>query len=113
MHRTIIIENPGDRKIQVIKAVRQHSEKAPGGSLMGLKEAKDLVDAADTAPQPFQVLASRAEDAVVALRAAGARVTLDPAQTFTREQVITLLGDAIHFARNTSARPSAVIAEVL
>jgi hypothetical protein len=113
MQRTITILHPGDTKIQVIKAVRQHSEKAPGGPLMDLKAAKELVDASEKAPQPFTVLAHRALDAIAALKEAGARVSLDPEETFTREQVLALLADAVHFARSSSARPSAIISEVI
>ncbi len=65
----VILESFGDRKIQVIKAVR---EIVPG---LGLKEAKDVVEAA-----PRVVLEGidrdAAEAAKVKLEAAGARVGL-------------------------------------
>ncbi|RDI62859.1 50S ribosomal protein L7/L12 [Nocardia pseudobrasiliensis] len=65
----VILESFGDRKIQVIKAVR---EIVPG---LGLKEAKDVVEAA-----PRVILEGidrdAAETAKIKLEAAGARVGL-------------------------------------
>ena len=65
----VVLEAAGDKKIQVIKVVR---EVVPG---LGLKEAKDLVDGA-----PKAVLEKANKDAAdkakAALEAAGATVTL-------------------------------------
>ena len=41
---TVVLAAPGDKKIEVIKAVKEITQK-------GLKEAKDLVDASASAPQ--------------------------------------------------------------
>jgi large subunit ribosomal protein L7/L12 len=64
----VILESPGDRKIEVIKAVRELTR-------MGLKEAKDFVEAA-----PKRLLGSvnqeDAETVKAYLEAAGAEVTL-------------------------------------
>jgi large subunit ribosomal protein L7/L12 len=64
----VVLEAAGDKKIQVIKEVRVLTS-------LGLKEAKDLVDAA-----PKAVLEGVAKDAAVkakaTLEAAGATVTL-------------------------------------
>jgi large subunit ribosomal protein L7/L12 len=64
----VILENAGDKKIQVIKEVR-------GLTSLGLKEAKDLVDGA---PKPVleKVAKDAAEKAKAALEGAGATVTL-------------------------------------
>jgi large subunit ribosomal protein L7/L12 len=64
----VILEGPGDKKIQVIKEVRALTS-------LGLKEAKDLVDAA---PKPVleKVTKEAAEKAKAALEGAGASVTL-------------------------------------
>ncbi|MDO8474464.1 MAG: 50S ribosomal protein L7/L12 [bacterium] len=61
----------GDKKIEVIKVVRDATGK-------GLKEAKDLVDAAVAAPQMIKENASKeeAEDLKKKLEAAGAKVEL-------------------------------------
>jgi len=61
----------GDKKIEVIKAVRDITEK-------GLKEAKDLVDAAATAPQMIKenVKKEEAEEMKKKFEAAGAKVEL-------------------------------------
>lgn len=61
----------GDKKIEVIKVVRDITGK-------GLKEAKDLVDAAVAAPQMVKENASKeeAEDLKKKLEAAGAKVEL-------------------------------------
>ena len=64
----VILENAGDKKIQVIKEVRTLTS-------LGLKEAKDLVDGA---PKPVleKVNKDAAEKAKAALEGAGATVTL-------------------------------------
>ena len=61
----------GDKKIEVIKIVRDITQK-------GLKEAKDLVDAAAAAPQMVKEGAKKeeAEDIKKKLEAAGAKVEL-------------------------------------
>lgn len=61
----------GDKKIEVIKVVRDATGK-------GLKEAKDLVDAAVAAPQVVKENASKeeAEDLKKKFEAAGAKVDL-------------------------------------
>ncbi|MBS9534939.1 50S ribosomal protein L7/L12 [Mycobacterium sp. M1] len=65
----VILESAGEKKIGVIKVVR---EVVSG---LGLKEAKDLVDAA---PKPLleKVAKEAAEDAKAKLEAAGATVTV-------------------------------------
>ncbi|AMO60072.1 LSU ribosomal protein L12P [Mycolicibacterium phlei] len=65
----VILESAGDKKIGVIKVVREIV------SGLGLKEAKDLVDGA---PKPLleKVDKAAAEDAKAKLEAAGATVTL-------------------------------------
>ncbi|NNH74692.1 50S ribosomal protein L7/L12 [Nocardia uniformis] len=65
----LILESFGDKKIQVIKAMR---EVLPG---LGLKEAKDLVESAPTRVLE-QVSPGTADSAKIKLEAAGARVTL-------------------------------------
>ena len=62
---------PGDKKIEVIKVVRDATEK-------GLKEAKDLVDAAASAPQMVKenVKKEEAEELKKKFEAAGAKVEL-------------------------------------
>jgi large subunit ribosomal protein L7/L12 len=64
----VVLESAGDKKIQVIKEVR-------GLTSLGLKEAKDLVEAA---PKPVleKVDKAAAEKAKEALEGAGATVTL-------------------------------------
>ena len=64
----VILEDAGDKKIQVIKEVRALTS-------LGLKEAKDLVDGA---PKPVleKVNKESAEKARAALEGAGAKVTL-------------------------------------
>jgi len=61
----------GEKKIEVIKAVRDATEK-------GLKEAKDLVDAAGSAPQMVKenVKKEEAEEMKKKFEAAGAKVEL-------------------------------------
>ena len=65
----VILENAGEKKIGVIKVVREIV------SGLGLKEAKDLVDGA---PKPLleKVKKEAAEDAKAKLEAAGATVTV-------------------------------------
>ena len=65
----VIIEGAGDKKIQVIKVVR---EIVAG---LGLKEAKDLVE---SAPKPIleKVAKDAAEAAKEKLEAAGAKVSI-------------------------------------
>ena len=65
----VILEDAGDKKIGVIKVVREIV------SGLGLKEAKDLVDGA---PKPLleKVKKDAAEDAKAKLEAAGAKVTV-------------------------------------
>lgn len=64
----VILESPGDKKIQVIKAVRELTS-------LGLGEAKALVDGA---PKPVLEGANKdaAEKAKAALEEAGASVTV-------------------------------------
>lgn len=65
---TIVLKSAGTNKIQVIKEIR-------GFTTLGLKEAKDLVDAA---PKPIKenVPVKEAETIKKALEAAGAQVEL-------------------------------------
>jgi large subunit ribosomal protein L7/L12 len=65
----VILEGAGEKKIGVIKVVREI------GSGLGLKEAKDLVDGA---PKPLleKVKKEAAEEAKAKLEAAGATVTI-------------------------------------
>ena len=64
----VILESAGEKKIQVIKVVRELTS-------LGLKEAKDLVDGA---PKPVLAKAPKeaAEKAKAALEEAGAGVTV-------------------------------------
>jgi large subunit ribosomal protein L7/L12 len=64
----VVLEAAGDKKIQVIKEVRALTS-------LGLKEAKDLVDAA---PKPVleKVTKDAAEKAKAALEGAGATISL-------------------------------------
>jgi large subunit ribosomal protein L7/L12 len=64
----VVLESSGDKKIQVIKEVRVLTS-------LGLKEAKDLVDAAPKAVLEG-VTKENAEKAKATLEAAGATVTL-------------------------------------
>jgi len=68
---TVQLNSVGDKKIEVIKAVRDATEK-------GLKEAKDLVDAASTEPQVVKegVGKEEAEELKKKFEAAGASVEL-------------------------------------
>ena len=64
----VVLESSGDKKIQVIKEVRVLTS-------LGLKEAKDLVDAAPKAVLEG-ITKEAAEKAKATLEAAGATVTL-------------------------------------
>ena len=64
----VILEAAGDKKIQVIKEVRSLTS-------LGLKEAKDLVDAAPKAVLE-KVTKEAAEKAKAALEGAGAKVSV-------------------------------------
>jgi len=67
----IVLTTVGDKKIEVIKVVRDVTQK-------GLKEAKDMVDAAATGPQVVKENAKKeeAEDLKKKFEAAGAKVEL-------------------------------------
>jgi len=67
----IVLTAVGDKKIEVIKVVRDITQK-------GLKEAKDLVDAAASGPQVVKENAKKeeAEDLKKKFEAAGAKVEL-------------------------------------
>ena len=67
----IVLTVVGDKKIEVIKIVRDVTQK-------GLKEAKDLVDAAAASPQVVKENAKKeeAEDLKKKLEAVGAKVEL-------------------------------------
>jgi len=67
----VVLTVVGDKKIEVIKIVRDVTQK-------GLKEAKDLVDAAAASPQVVKegVKKEEAEDLKKKLEAAGAKVEL-------------------------------------
>ena len=68
---TVVLAVPGDKKIEVIKAVKEITQK-------GLKEAKDLVDASASAPQVIKeaVEKKEADELKAKLEAAGAKVEL-------------------------------------
>lgn len=67
----VVLASAGEKKIEVIKVVRDAIGK-------GLKEAKDLVDAAATGPQMIKENAKKeeAEDLKKKFEAAGAKVEL-------------------------------------
>ncbi len=67
----IEIKDPGDKKIEVIKAVRTITDK-------GLKEAKELVDSSSSEPQVVKesVPTEEAKEAKKSLEDAGATVEL-------------------------------------
>ncbi|MFH0864318.1 MAG: ribosomal protein L7/L12, partial [Candidatus Gottesmanbacteria bacterium] len=67
----IVLTGVGEKKIEVIKVVRDATQK-------GLKEAKDLVDAAAAAPQMVMegVKKEDAEELKKKFEAAGAKVEL-------------------------------------
>lgn len=68
---TVVLAGVGDKKIEVIKVVRDATQK-------GLKEAKDMVDAAAASPQVVKENAKKeeAEDLKKKFEAAGAKVEL-------------------------------------
>jgi large subunit ribosomal protein L7/L12 len=68
---TVVLAAPGDKKIEVIKAIKDITQK-------GLKEAKDMVDASASAPQVVSenVKKEEAEELKKKLEAAGAKVEL-------------------------------------
>ena len=68
---TVVLTAVGDKKIEVIKVVRDATEK-------GLKEAKDLVDAAASGPQLVKenVKKEEAEELKKRFEAAGGKVEL-------------------------------------
>jgi large subunit ribosomal protein L7/L12 len=66
----VVIEDAGEQKIQVIKAVREVS------SSLGLKEAKELVEAAPEAVVAEQVTKEEAEQTKEKLEEAGATIAL-------------------------------------
>jgi len=68
---TVVLTGPGEKKIEVIKIVRDLTQK-------GLKEAKDLVDASATGAQVVaeNVKKEDAEDMKKKFEAAGAKVEL-------------------------------------
>ncbi len=68
----VVLTAVGEKKIEVIKVVRDVTQK-------GLKEAKDLVDAAASGPQVVKESAKKeeAEDLKKKLEAAGAKVELE------------------------------------
>jgi large subunit ribosomal protein L7/L12 len=68
---TVFLTAVGDKKIEVIKLVRDITGK-------GLKESKDLVDAAATAPQVIKENAKKeeAEEIKKKFEAAGAKIEL-------------------------------------
>ncbi len=67
----VVLTAPGDKKIEVIKAMRDTTEK-------GLKEAKDMVEASASAPQVVKenVKKEEAEAMKKKFEAAGAKVEL-------------------------------------
>jgi large subunit ribosomal protein L7/L12 len=67
----VVLTTVGDKKIEVIKVVRDATQK-------GLKEAKDMVDAAAASPQVVKEGAKKeeAEDLKKKFEAAGAKVEL-------------------------------------
>jgi large subunit ribosomal protein L7/L12 len=68
---TVVLTGPGDKKIEVIKAVKDITQK-------GLKEAKDMVEASAAAPQIIKENAKKeeADELKKKLEAAGAKVEL-------------------------------------
>jgi len=68
---TVVLSGVGEKKIEVIKVVRDATQK-------GLKEAKDLVDAAASGPQVIKENAKKeeAEDLKKKFEAAGAKIEL-------------------------------------
>jgi len=68
---TVVLAAPGDKKIEVIKVVKEITQK-------GLKEAKDMVDASAATPQVIKENADKkeADELKKKLEAAGAKVEL-------------------------------------
>lgn len=68
---TVVLTGPGDKKIEVIKVVKDITQK-------GLKEAKDMVEASAAAPQVIKENAKKeeADELKKKLEAAGAKVEL-------------------------------------
>lgn len=68
---TVVLTAVGDKKIEVIKAIRDITGK-------GLKDSKDLVDAAATAPQIVKenVKKEEAEEIKKKFEAAGAKIEI-------------------------------------
>jgi large subunit ribosomal protein L7/L12 len=68
---TIVLSGPGDKKIEVIKAIKDITQK-------GLKEAKDMVEASAATPQVVKENAKKeeADEIKKKLEAAGAKVEL-------------------------------------
>lgn len=68
---TVVLTGPGDKKIEVIKAVKDITQK-------GLKEAKDMVEASAATPQIIKENAKKeeADELKKKLEAAGAKVEL-------------------------------------
>jgi len=67
----VVLAAPGDKKIEVIKVVKEITQK-------GLKESKDMVDASAAAPQVVKENAKKeeADEIKKKLEAAGAKVEL-------------------------------------
>lgn len=72
-YQVILAKVAADKKIGIIKVVRESTG-------LGLKEAKELVEAAEAAPKVVKETAPKAEaeDLKKKLEAAGAQVTLKP-----------------------------------
>ena len=70
---SVVILSAGEKKIQVIKVVRELV------NTLGLKEAKELVDSAPNAVVEENVPVERAKDMKARLEEAGAQVDLKPA----------------------------------
>lgn len=68
---TVVLAGPGDKKIEVIKVIKDITQK-------GLKESKDMVDASASAPQVVKENAKKeeADELKKKLEAAGAKVEL-------------------------------------
>ena len=68
---TVVLAGPGDKKIEVIKVVKDITQK-------GLKEAKDMVEASAATPQVIKENAKKeeADELKKKLESAGAKVEL-------------------------------------
>ena len=66
---TVVLAGPGDKKIEVIKAIKDITQK-------GLKESKDMVEASAAAPQVVKenIKKEEADELKKKLEAAGAKV---------------------------------------